>query len=301
MSVVITAAQVKELRDRTGAGMSDCKKALEATAGNIDAAAEKLRIDGMAKADKKGSRTAAEGCIAIAVGADAVALVEVNCETDFVAKGEDFRALADGAAQLVLKHRPASVEALLALSGGGATLEEQRRAFVAKSGENTTIRRFEVVSKAAGAIAHYAHGSRIGVVVALSAGDAELAKDLAMHVAASQPRYLNAEAIPAEVLESEKKVIEALVAKEDADAVADGKQPTKPEFLPKKIEGKLRKFVEDVTLLGQKFVKDDSITVEKLLKSKSAGVASFARLAVGEGIEKKKEDFAAEVAAAAKG
>ena len=298
MSTPITASLVKELRDRTGAGMGDCKKALEATGGDLDKAAEKLRIDGMAKADKKGARTAAEGVIAVASNSEAVALVEVNCETDFVAKGDDFKALGEAAAKLALANKPATLEALLALTEGGKTLEEMRREFVAKAGENTTIRRFEVVEKSGGAIATYLHGSRIGVVVALSAGDDELAKDIAMHVAASSPRYLDAAAVPAESLESERKIIEAKIARDDEEAVANGKPATKPEFLPKKVEGNLRKYLEEVTLLGQKFVKDDSVTVEKLLQSKKAGVARFVRLAVGEGIEKKQVDFAAEVAAA---
>jgi len=307
MSTPITAAQVKELRDRTGAGMIDCKKALEATAGDVDAAAEKLRIEGMTKADKKGSRQAAEGVIAVAIGDDAVALAEANSETDFVSKGEDFKALAETAAQLALKHRPANLEALLALKAGDQTLEEMRRGLVAKIGENITVRRFEVVPKAAGSIAHYLHGSRIGVVVALEAGDAELAKDLAMHVAASQPRHLDAASVPGDIVAAEKKVIEAQVAQEQEDAKAaaaeEGKEfRAKPaDILAKMVDGKLRKFLAEITLLGQPFVKDPDLTVEKLLKAKNAKVARFARLAVGEGIEKNKADFAAEVAAAAGG
>ncbi|MBL6749912.1 MAG: elongation factor Ts [Nevskia sp.] len=287
MSTPITAALVKELRDRTGAGMSDCKKALEATAGDVDSAAEKLRIEGMAKADKKGARTAAEGTVAAAAGADAIALVEVNCETDFVTKGADFQDLAAAAARLALAHRPATVEALLALSEGGQTLEEKRRALVAKIGENMTVRRFEIVAKAAGPIAQYLHGNRIGVVVALAAGDAELAKDLAMHVAASQPRYLDVAAVPADVVAAERKIIEAQTAEQ-----AQGKPA---EIVAKMVDGKLRKFLAEITLLGQPFVKDPEQTVEKLLKSKNAAVARFVRIAVGEGIEKKQTDFAAEV------
>jgi elongation factor Ts len=306
MSTPITAAQVKELRDRTGAGMIDCKKALEATGGDIDSAAEKLRIEGMAKADKKGGRTAAEGMIGIAVGADAIALAEVNCETDFVTKGADFQDLANTAAKLALEHRPASLEALLALKVDGQSLEEKRKALVAKIGENMTVRRFEVVQKAGGAIATYLHGSRIGVVVALTAGDELLAKDLAMHVAASQPRYLDAASVPADIIAAEKKVIDAQVAQEQEEAEAAAKEAGKEykakpaEILAKMVDGKLRKFVGEITLLGQPFVKDPDQTVEKLLKSKGASVASFARLAVGEGIEKKQTDFAAEVAAASK-
>lgn len=345
MSTPITAALVKELRDRTGAGMIDCKKALEATGGSVDAAAEKLRIDGMAKADKKGSRTAAEGVISIAVGADAVALVETNSETDFVSKGDDFKALGDAAAKAALVARPATLADLLALkTESGETIEEMRRGLVAKIGENITVRRFEVVVGAGGAMAHYLHGTKIGVVVALAAGDAELARDLAMHVAASQPRYIEASEVPADVIEAEKRVIEATIATEQDEAKAEsdklagvlaemdaekangtydglsaedkkswdddyasikkkfgGGFKAKPaDILAKMGEGKLRKFLADITLVGQPFVKDPDQTVEKLLKSKNAKVARFVRLAVGEGIEKKTMDFAAEVAAATK-
>lgn len=288
----ITAAQVKELRERTGAGMSDCKKALEATGGDLDKAAEKLRMDGMAKADKKGSRTAAEGVIAVAAGADAIALVEVNAETDFVSKGEEFQGLANAAAKLALAHRPADLNALLALKDGGETLEEKRRALVAKLGENMTIRRFEVVQKAGGAIAHYLHGTKIGVVVALGAGEADLAKDVAMHVAASSPRFLDAASVPADILAAERKIIEAQTAEQAA-----GKTP---EIVAKMVDGKIRKFVSEITLLGQPFVKNPDETVEKLLKSRNASVVRYARFAVGEGIEKAQTDFAAEVAAATK-
>lgn len=345
MSTPITAALVKELRDRTGAGMSDCKKALEATEGNVDAAAEKLRIEGMAKADKKGSRTAAEGVISIAVGTDAIALVETNSETDFVSKGDDFKALGDAAAKAVLAHRPAALADLLALkSPEGTTIEEIRRGLVAKIGENITVRRFELVEKAGGAIAHYLHGTKIGVVVALNAGDAELARDLAMHVAASQPRYVDPSQVPADVVEAEKRVIEASIVQEQDEAKAEsdklaavlaemdaektngvydglsaddkkrwdedyasikkkfgGGFKSKPaDILAKMGEGKIRKFLADITLVGQPFVKDPDQTVEKLLKAKNASVARFVRLAVGEGIEKKTMDFAAEVAAATK-
>ena len=345
MSVPVTAALVKELRDRTGAGMSDCKKALEATGGSVDAAAEKLRIDGMAKADKKGSRTAAEGVISIAVGDNAIALVETNSETDFVSKGDDFKALGEAAAKAALASRPATLADLLALkTESGQTIEEMRRGLVATIGENITVRRFQIVDKAAGAINHYMHGTKIGVVVALASGDHELAKDLAMHVAASQPRYVHPSEVPAEVIEAEKRVIEASIVQEQDEAKAEsdklatvlkemdaektngvydglsaedkkawdedyasikkkfgGGFKAKPaEILTKMGEGKIRKFLADITLVGQPFVKDPDQTVEKLLKSKNASVASFVRLAVGEGIEKKKEDFAAEVAAATK-
>lgn len=345
MSTPITAALVKELRDRTGAGMSDCKKALEAVGGNVDQAAEKLRIDGMAKADKKGSRTAAEGVISVAVGADAIALVETNSETDFVSKGDDFKALGNAAAKAALAARPATLADLLALkTDSGQTIEEMRRAMVATIGENITVRRFEVVPKAAGAINYYLHGSKIGVVVALNAGDDDLARDLAMHVAASQPRYVDPSQVPAEVIEAEKRVIDAAIEQEQAEAQAEsdrlggllkemdaekangtydgldaeakknwdedyasikkkfgGGFKAKPaDILAKMGEGKIRKFLADITLVGQPFVKDPDQTVEKLLKSKNASVAQFVRLAVGEGIEKKVVDFAAEVAEATK-
>jgi len=339
----ITAAQVKELRERTGAGMSDCKKALEATAGDLDAAVEKLRLDGAAKADKKASRTAAEGVIALARTADAVAMVELNSETDFVAKGEDFRALAREAAELALKHRPANVEALGQLSAGGETIDQKRRGLVAKIGENITLRRFEIVEKAGADLVTYVHpGDKIAVALAMDKGEAELAKDLAMHTAAMAPRYLNAGEIPADVVEAERKVIDATVAQEQADAKADsekyasalkemdaekqngvydglsaddkkswdddyaaikkkfggGFKPKSAEILAKMVDGKINKFKSELTLLGQPFVKaTDGETVEKLLASKKAAVARFVRFAVGEGIEKKKEDFAAEVAA----
>jgi elongation factor Ts len=291
MSTPITAALVKDLRERTGAGMIDCKKALEATGGDLDKAAEKLRMDGMAKADKKGSRVAAEGVIALAESADAIALVEVNSETDFVSKGDEFQGLAQAAARVALAQRPADLAGLLAARDGSETLEEKRRALVAKLGENMTIRRFEVVSKAGGALAHYLHGTKIGVVVALEAGDAELARDIAMHVAASSPRYLDAASVPAEVLAAERKIVEAQTAEQSAGKPA--------EIIAKMIDGKLRKFVGEITLLGQPFVKNPDESVEKLLKGRNARVARFVRFAVGEGIEKQVTDFAAEVAAQA--
>ncbi|MDE0855825.1 MAG: translation elongation factor Ts, partial [Nevskia sp.] len=279
-----------------GAGMSDCKKALEATSGDIDSAAEKLRMDGAAKADKKAGRTAAEGVVALASNSEAVALVELNSETDFVAKGSDFRALASAAAAAVLAHRPASLEALLALKDGDKTLDEKRREMVAKIGENITIRRFELVPSAGGPLATYIHpGDKIAVVVALKQGELELGRDLAMHVAAMSPRHLDAASVPAETIESERKVIEAQVAQEQEEEVASGKKAKPAEIVAKMVEGKVRKFLSEITLLGQNFVKDQEQTVEKLLKSKNAGVAHFVRLAVGEGIEKKKTDFAAEV------
>ncbi|HEX4894991.1 MAG TPA: translation elongation factor Ts [Solimonas sp.] len=344
MSTPITASLVKELRERTGAGMGDCKKALEAVGGDLDKAAEKLRMDGAAKADKKAGRTAAEGVLAVAGNDSAFAIVELNSETDFVAKGDEFRGLAKAAAEAALAAQPDSLEALVALKAGASTLEEQRRALVAKLGENMTIRRFAVLPKAAGAAVSYLHpGDKIGVIVALEAGDAELAKDLAMHIAAMNPRYLNAAAVPGDTIASERKVIEAAVAQEQADAKAEseklaaalaemdaekaggayaalsaedkkswdddyatikkklggGFKPKPAEILAKMIDGKVNKFVGEITLLGQPFVKNPDETVEKLLAGKKAKVAAFVRYAVGEGIEKQKTDFAAEVMAQA--
>ncbi len=302
MSTPITAALVKELRDRTGAGMSDCKKALEATGGDIDAAAEKLRMDGAAKADKKAGRTAAEGMVAIASNDQAVAVVELNSETDFVAKNADFRALANTVAQAALASRPASLEALLALKAGDKTLDELRREAVAKIGEKIDIRRFEVIPSHGGPVATYIHpGDKIAVVVAMKQGEHELAKDLAMHIAAMAPKHLDASAVPAATVESERKIIEAQVAQEQADEAAraaeEGRQhkPKPAEILAKMVEGKVRKFLSEITLHGQAFVKDADQTVEKLLKAKNAAVGQFTRVMVGEGIEKKKDDFADEV------
>ncbi len=292
----ITAALVKELRDRTGAGMTDCKKALEAVAGDLDKAAEKLRMDGAAKADKKASRTAAEGVIGIAQNAESIAMVEVNSETDFVAKGEDFRSLAKLAAELALKHRPESVEALTALTDGGESLDTKRRNLIAKIGENLTIRRFEIVRKAGADLALYVHpGDKIAVAVAMEKGSAELGKDLAMHAAAMSPRFLDTASVPADVIDAERKIIEAQSAEQAAGKPA--------EIVAKMLEGKVRKFVSEITLLGQPFVKaeaygmksDDS--VEKVLKAKDAAIARFVRFAVGEGIEKAQTDFASEVMA----
>jgi elongation factor Ts len=286
----ITAAMVKELRERTGAAMMDCKKALQATEGDIEAAIEKMRMDGMAKADKKASRVAADGVIVAAQADGKVALVEVNSETDFVAKNDAFIAFAESAARLVLAHSPADVEALLQLSDGGSTLEEQRRALIAKLGENMTIRRFSVIESAGGGLAFYMHGSRIGVAVALKGGDEALAKDLAMHIAASRPQFVRADDVPIEVRETERRVL--------IGQVEDSNKPQ--EIIDKMIDGRMRKYLAEITLLGQPFVKDPDQTVEKLLKAKGADVVQFVRIEVGEGIEKQEADFAAEVMATAK-
>jgi elongation factor Ts len=290
MSVTITAEQVKELRELTGAGMLDCRKALVATNGDIKAAIEKLRMEGSAKAVKKAGRTAADGTIAIAGEADAMAIVELNCETDFVAKGEDFQNFARTAAQVALAAKPAGLEQLLAAKSGAQTLEETRKTMIAKIGENITLRRFEVIPSAGGPLAQYVHaGSRIGVIVALSKGDLELGKDIAMHVAAQRPQFLTAAEVPAPVQEAERKVIEAQTAEQAAGKPAD--------IVKKMVDGKLRKFLSEITLLGQAFVKDPDQTVEKTLQARGGAVARFVRFEVGEGIEKAEGgDFASEVA-----
>jgi elongation factor Ts len=286
----ISAEQVKELRELTGAGMMDCRKALAATNGDIKAAIEKLRMEGAAKAVKKAGRTAADGTIAVATGPDALAIVELNCETDFVAKGQDFQNFAATAAQAALQHRPATVDALAAVKSGAQTLDEVRKTMIAKIGENITLRRFQVVQSAGGPLAHYIHaGSRIGVIVALAKGDPELGKDIAMHVAAQRPQYLKADDVPADLQDSERKVIEAQTAEQAKGKPAD--------IVKKMVDGKLRKFLGEITLLGQGFVKDPDQTVEKVLAARGGAVAQFVRFEVGEGIEKQGGDFAADVAA----
>jgi len=285
--MAITASLVKELRERTGAGMMDCKKALVETGGDAEAAAELLRKKGQASAAKKAGRIAAEGCVKIAADSDTVAIVEVNSETDFVAKDDNFNAFADAAVQLALAGKPASVEELMsaALPDGG-TLEEARNELIAKIGENVGVRRVEVID-AEGTVAHYTHGSRIGAVVDLVGGDEVLGRDIAMHIAAANPLCVNEDEVPAEQLEKEKSFL-------SEQALAEGKPP---EIVEKMIAGRLRKYLAEITLVGQPFVKDPDITVGKLLDKAGASVARFVRMEVGEGLEKKQEDFAAEVEA----
>ncbi len=283
----ITAALVKELRERTGAGMMECKKALQETEGDIEAAAELMRKSGAAKADKKAGRVAADGAIKVSVSADGkiAAILEINSETDFVAKDDNFQAFADAAVALLLDERPDSVEALLALSmADGQNVEAARQALIGKVGENIQVRRFEIV-EADSAIASYLHGARIGVLVDSDA-EAELARDIAMHIAASNPQFVDRDAIPAEFVDKEKSILVA-------QAESSGKPP---EIVEKMIEGRLNKFLGEITLLGQPFVKDPDRTVGKLLAAAGARVNRYVRYEVGEGIDKKVEDFAAEVA-----
>ena len=284
--MAVTAAMVKELRERTGAGMMECKKALVEAQGDMDAAIESLRKSGLAQADKKAGRIAAEGRIALAVSDDGrqAVMVEVNCETDFVAKDESFNAFAESVAQNTLADNPADIEALLETQVDGATVEEARQALVSKIGENIQVRRF-VRASTDGLIGAYVHGGRIGVLVDLEGGSEELARDLAMHVAAMSPEFVSADDVPEPVIAREKDILVA-------QAEGTGKPP---EIIEKMVEGRLRKHLAGITLLGQAFVKDSDLTVAQLLDQSGAAVRGFNRLAVGEGIEKKQENFADEV------
>jgi elongation factor Ts len=293
----ITAAQVKELRERTGSGMMECKKALVDAGGDLDSAAEALRKAGMAKADKKAGRIAAEGLVVIEVSDDskAAAMVEVNCETDFVAKKEDFQDFAAAIARRVLSDNPADTDSLLVMSlndGAATSIEDARKALIAAIGENITVRRF-VRMEGKGMIASYRHGVRIGVLVDQVGGDAELGKDLAMHIAAHDPRP---------VCVSEDQVPEDTVVKERDIFTAQARESGKPDnIIEKMIEGRIRKFLGEITLLGQSFVKDPDQTVGKLLNTAGSEVVGFERMELGEGIEKKTENFADEVMAQVKG
>ena len=293
----VTAEAVKALRERTGAGMMECKKALVEANGDLEAAAEAMRKSGLAKADKKAGRVAAEGVVVIERSADGLsaALVEINSETDFVARQPDFQGFAHDVAKLVLAAKPADLEALLAAKlASGKTVEETRRELIARIGENIGVRRFEIVTGTA-PLATYLHGSRIGTVVVIEGGDAALGHDLAMHVAAINPQYLSAEEVPADQVEKEREIFVA-------QAASDPKLAGKPkEVLVKATEGKLRKFLGEITLLGQPFVKDDKQTVAQVLKGANAKVLRFVRFEVGAGIEKKQENFAAEVMAQVRG
>jgi elongation factor Ts len=287
----ITADTVKQLRERTGAGMMECKKALVETQGDLDAAAELMRKTGLAKADKKAARIAAEGTVAAERGGNSAVLVEVNCETDFVARSEEFLNFARDVGRVALAKAPADVNALMALANGagGSTLEEQRRTLIAKIGENISVRRFVRVT-APGALGTYIHGGRIGTIVALKGGDEALARDLAMHVAALNPAYIDASGVPAAVLEKEREILTEQTKAE--------KKP--PEIIAKMVEGRLRKYLAEITLVGQPFVKDPDTAVEKLLKKADATVVQFVRFEVGAGIEKKQDDFVSEVMAQVK-
>ncbi len=287
----ITAGMVKELREKTDAPMMECKKALAEAEGDMGKAEEILRVRLGNKASKAASRVAAEGIVGIHLTADGKlgALIEVNCETDFVAKNEDFLAFARNLAELVAKHNPADVAALSALSIDGTQVEELRKTLVGRIGENMSIRRFQRL-EAKGRLSSYVHGgSKIGVVVDLVGGEDKLAKDIAMHIAASKPVALDQSEVSAELIQREREVARQKAAESGKPA----------NIVEKMVEGSVQKFLKEVTLLGQPFVKDDKQTVEQLLKAKGAQVARFVLYVVGEGIEKKTSDFAAEVMAQA--
>lgn len=281
----VTAALVKELRERTGAGMMDCKKALVEANGDIEQAIEDMRKSGLAKAAKKAGRVAAEGVIIIKQNAGVAAMVEVNCETDFVAMDASFQALANGVADIALAGKISDVEALRAAPMNDSDVETVRAELVAKIGENMAVRRVEIIE--GNNLGAYIHGRKIGVVAVLNGGDEELAKDIAMHVAACSPQFVKPEDVSAEVVAKEREIQVEL-------AINSGKPK---EIAEKMVEGRMRKFTGEISLTGQSFVKDPSKTVADLLKEKGADVVTFIRLEVGEGIEREETDFAAEVAA----
>jgi elongation factor Ts len=301
----ITASMVAELRAKTDAPMMECKKALTEAEGNMERAEELLRVKLGSKAGKAASRITAEGVIASAVVGGAGALVEVNCETDFTSKNDLFLALANACARLVAEKNPADIAALSALpytqDGYGPTLEDVRKGLIGTIGENMSVRRFKRYT--GGKIASYLHGTRIGVMVDFE-GDETAAKDVAMHVAAMKPVALSSADVPAALIEKERTIAQMKAAEDAEKAKADGKAPQSPEILAKRIEGSVQKYLKEVSLNNQAFVKNDKQTVEQMLKERATKVKGFTLYVVGEGIEKKVDDFAAEVAAqvaAAKG
>jgi len=287
----ITASMVKELREATGLGMMECKRALEEAGGDMKAASDLLRIKSGAKASKAAGRVAAEGVVSAWIAPDGKlgALIEVNCETDFVAKNEDFRAFAGKLARLVAEQNPRDVVALANFALDGSTVESIRQALVQKIGENISLRRFVRFTTDTGRLASYLHGTRIGVLVQYAGGDEQLGKDVAMHIAASKPVSVSKSDVPAELLAKEREIYAAQAAESGKPA----------NIIEKMVEGRIVKYLAEVTLHGQPFVKDPETTVEKLLASKAARVDRFALFVVGEGIEKKTADFAEEVRAAA--
>ncbi len=291
--MAITAAQVKELRERTGSGMMECKKALTEVNGDMEAAIDHLRKTGQAKADKKSSRVAAEGKIVITLSDDnkTALIIEINCETDFAAKDENFSKFADEVANCALSNKPASVDELNNIKlASGSTVEEERKALIAKIGENIGVRRFKLVTST-GTLGCYSHGNRIGVVVSINIDNVDLAKDIAMHIAASKPLCVSADQVDPEILKRERDIY-------SAEAASSGKPDN---IIEKMVEGKINKYLKEVTLLGQPFVKDPDQTIEKLLASAKTSVDSFIRFELGDGIEKKVDNFAEEVMAQAKG
>jgi len=285
--MAVTAALVKELRERTGLGMMECKKALVETDGDLELAIDNLRKSGQAKAAKKAGRTAADGGVVAKVSEDGktAAIVEINSETDFVARDDNFKGFCDKVAQLVLDTKETDVEKLKDAAVDGSTLEEVRTALIQKIGENIQVRRAQIVESAEGVVGAYIHGGKIGVLVALQGGNEELGKDVAMHVAASNPQVVNPEDVPEEVVAKEKEIFSA-----------QAKESGKPDdIIEKMVTGRVSKFLKEVSLVEQPFVKDPDTTVGKLVKAAGAAVLGFIRYEVGEGIEKEEVDFAAEV------
>ena len=281
----ISASMVKELRERTGAGMMECKKALVAANGNMEEAIELLRKSGQAKADKKAGRVAADGRIAVAGDGNKAAIAEINSETDFVAKDENFVSFAEAVATAALTSSVEDVDSLsLLVFPDGRTVETARTELIAKVGENISVRRFARV-EAADHLGNYTHGARIGALVSMSGGNAELARDVAIHVAATNPLCVDKDDVPADTLERERRIFAE-------QAAASGKPP---EIIEKMVTGRVAKFLKEITLLGQPFVKDPDVSIGKLLNDADAAVTGFVRYEVGEGIEKKKENFAEEV------
>ncbi|MBK9130502.1 MAG: elongation factor Ts [Gammaproteobacteria bacterium] len=292
----ITAAQVKELRERTGSGLMECKKALVETRGDVEAAIDLMRKQGLVKAGKKSGRIAADGRIVMHVAADGKlgAMLEINSETDFVAKGDDFNAFAEQSLQRAVAARAQDVDQLLALpyaAGGEATVDTARKELIAKIGENINLRRLVQYQAKGGIVGGYMHGIRIGVLVELEGGDAALAKDIAMHIAASRPVAVSEQEVSADVIAKEKEIFSAQAAESGKPA----------EIIEKMVQGRIKKFLAEVTLVGQPFVKDPETTVGKLLEKAKARVVRFQRFEVGEGIEKATTDFAAEVMAQVRG
>ena len=288
-SPTITPSMIKELRVRTGVGMMDCKKALGETGGDLDAAIEELRKKGIASAEKKAGRIAAEGVIAVAGDEHAGALVEVNCETDFVAKDASFRAFADSLAGVILANSPKDLEAVAKIAFDGGTVESARRELITRIGENISIRRFAVVKAKGGTVSAYLHGTRIGVLVRLSGGNSKLGRDLAMHIAASRPLCIGEKDMDAKELKRERAIF-----------MAQAKESGKPaEIAEKMVAGRMKKFLKENTLLGQPFVKNPDQSISQLVNAAATTVEQMARFEVGEGLEKRADDFVAEVMAQA--
>ncbi len=291
--MTVTAAMVKELRTRTGAGMMDCKNALVAADGDIELAVEQMRKAGLAGADKKASRIAADGKVCVAVSDDGHygVVVEVNCETDFVAGGDDFKDFTAAVTSVALERRPDNLGALMALSmDGGVTVEDARRELVARIGENIQVRRFHSLESDQ-RLGTYLHGTRIGVLVAVTGGDDELARNIAMHIAWTNPPYLSEEAVPEALFNKERDIL-------SAQARAEGKPD---HIVDKMVAGRLKKYLREITLLGQQYVKDLDISIAQLLADADGSVTGYMRYEVGEGIDRKEENFAAEVMAQVKG